>query len=116
MKQIVRTDGMGRPGVCVWLFFCEFTECTTALPLGGSISRHDTVGRMVDLAQWSQATLETSRHPKPQGQALEGLTWPLTDLILSALLIHRALPSHCDEEAEVLSIAWQHLVQRKDHL
>lgn len=56
------------------------------------------------LAQWSETILETSRHLKPQGQALEGLTWPLNDLILSALLIHWALPSLCQEEAEALAM------------
>lgn len=69
------------------------------------------------LAQWSETTLETSRHLKPQGQALEGLTWPLNDLILSALLIHWALPSPCQEEAEGgIGNARQHLTQRKDYL
>ena len=64
---------------------------------------------MLRLAQWSQTTLETSRHLKPQGQALEGLTWPLNDLILSALLIHWAFHNSYNEDAEAfrsLLVTW----------
>ena len=57
------------------------------------------LGGVEGLAQWSQTTLETSKYLKPQGQTLEGLTWPFNDVVLSALLIHWAFPSFCDGEA-----------------
>lgn len=67
---------------------------------GSSISRQDTVGRSGGLGQWSQTTLEASRHLKPQGQVLERLTWPLNDLSPICSPDSLGFLSFCNKEAE----------------
>lgn len=58
------------------------------------------LGGVVGLAQWSQTTLETSRHLKPQGQVLERLTWPLNNLSPVCSPDSLGFLSFCNEEAE----------------
>lgn len=58
------------------------------------------LGGVVGLAQWSQTTLETSRHLKPQGQVLERLTWPLNDLSPICSPDSSGFLSFCYKEAE----------------
>lgn len=66
---------------------------------GGSISRHDTVGRSGGPSPVVSDNFRNLRASQTTGQTLEGLTWPFNDVILSALFIHWAFPSFCNGEA-----------------
>lgn len=85
--------------LCLGIFLCIYRIYHNSTTLVIPFPDMTQSGGVEGLAQWSQTTLETSEHLKPQNQTLEGLTWPFNDVILSALLIHLAFPSFCNGEA-----------------